>query len=129
MRKNKKIINIIGSTGSIGKNAFEIIKNNLDIFETNILLGFNNIEEIIRQAEILNPKIIFISKKHINNLLEPLGLTKIKIFPTEEFVNVLEYESDNFYSDITLLSVKGFDGLKLCLDIMPFSKKICISKK
>lgn len=128
--QKKKIINILGSTGSIGRSAFEILKNNIEKFEVQILLGFQNWELILLQSKILKPKMIFVSFQYIQKIIDGLFdfLPDVKIFATEDFRSVLNFEHLKI-SDITLLSVKGFVGLKFCLDIIPFSKRVCLANK
>ena len=59
----KKKIVILGSTGSIGKTTFSIIKKNKKEFEVVLLTTNKNINEIFKQARILKAKNILITSK------------------------------------------------------------------
>ena len=59
----KKKIAILGSTGSIGKTTFNIIKNNRNDFEIVLLTTNKNITTILKQAKLLKVKNILVSDK------------------------------------------------------------------
>jgi 1-deoxy-D-xylulose-5-phosphate reductoisomerase len=60
--KMKKIA-ILGSTGSIGTQALEVISTFKDIFEVEILTAYNNVQLLIEQAEIFQPNAVVIANK------------------------------------------------------------------
>ena len=67
----KKKIAILGSTGSIGKTTFNIIKKNKKDFEVVLLTTNKNIKEILKQAKTLNVNNIIIrSKEHFLKVLK-----------------------------------------------------------
>ena len=59
----KKKIAILGSTGSIGKTTFEILKKNQNMFEVQLLTTNKNINELIKQSKIFNVKNLIITDK------------------------------------------------------------------
>ena len=59
----KKKIVILGSTGSIGKTTFNIIKKNRSDFEIVLLTTNKNVTTILKQAKLLSVKNILISDK------------------------------------------------------------------
>ena len=59
----KKKIAILGSTGSIGKTTFDIIKKNKKNFEVVLLTSNKNVTEILKQIKIFNVKNLIISEK------------------------------------------------------------------
>ena len=59
----KKKIAILGSTGSIGKNTYNVIKNNKNDFEVILLTTNKNINTIYKQAKELKAKNILVSSK------------------------------------------------------------------
>ena len=76
----KKKIVILGSTGSIGKTTFDIIKNNRKDFEIVLLTTNKNTTTILKQAKLLKIKNILISdKSKYLNLKTRLKNNKIKI--------------------------------------------------
>ena len=76
----KKKIAILGSTGSIGKTTFNIIKNNRKNFEIVLLTTNKNTTVIVKQATLLNVKNIIISnKEQYIKLKKKLKNSKIKV--------------------------------------------------
>ena len=65
----KKKIAILGSTGSVGKTTFNILKKNFKDFKVELLTTNKNINEILKQAKILKVKnIVVTSKKHYEKI-------------------------------------------------------------
>ena len=65
-----KTISIFGSTGSIGKNSIEIIKNNLNDFSIISLVAKSNYKLLAKQAEMLKPKYVVIEEEQSYLLLK-----------------------------------------------------------
>ena len=61
----KKKIAILGSTGSIGKTTFNIVKKNRKEFEVVLLTTNKNISEIYKQVRILKTKNILVILNHV----------------------------------------------------------------
>ena len=77
----KKKIAILGSTGSIGKTTFDIIKKDKKNFDVILLSTNKNISEIIKQVKVFNVKNIIISdKKKYFFLKKKLKNKKINIY-------------------------------------------------
>ncbi len=77
----KKKIAILGSTGSIGKTTFNIIKNNRNDFEIVLLTTNKNITTILKQAKLLKVKNILVSDKLKYFVLKKkLRNNKIKVY-------------------------------------------------
>ncbi len=77
----KKKIGILGSTGSIGKNTVEIIKNNKEDFKVIFLSANKNVKILLAQTSVLKPEsvIIFDKKKYIKYRKKFL-IKNIKVF-------------------------------------------------
>ena len=75
----KKKIAILGSTGSIGKTLFEIIRKNKKEFDVILLTANKNYKQIFKQAKILNVKNLIITNKESFEELKKKKLGKIKI--------------------------------------------------
>ena len=122
----KKKIAILGSTGSIGKTTFNIIKNNRKDFDIVLLTTNNNYNEIISQAKEFNVQNLVINnKKYYFKLKTKLKNKKINIF------NNFESFKKKFKKkvDYTMCAISGLAGLKPTLDSIKFSKKIAIANK
>ena len=122
----KKKIAILGSTGSIGKTTFNIIKKNRKEFELVLLTTNKNIKEISKQARELHVKNILInSKTHYLKFKKNSKNKKVNIYNdfysfNKKFKNKIDY---------TMCAISGLAGLKPTLDLIRFSKKIAIANK
>jgi len=123
----KKRIAVIGSTGSIGTQALEVIKNNPDHFEVEVLTAGNNFDLLIKQAIDFKPNTVVIANdehyKTVFNRLDPLD---IKVYSGEDAIDqVLEMDS----IDQVLIAVVGFAGLKPTLAALEHKKRIALANK
>ena len=122
----KKKIAILGSTGSIGKTTFNIIKRNQKEFELVLLTTNKNIKEISKQARELKVKNILInSKTHYLKFIKNSKNKKVNIYNdfqsfSKKFKNKIDY---------TMCAISGLAGLKPTLDLIRLSKKIAIANK
>ena len=83
----QKRIAIFGSTGSIGKQALEVIEANTDKFSVEVLTAHTNDELLVQQALKFNPNIVVIGDdKKYNKVKDALSKKGIKVF-AGEFVN------------------------------------------
>ena len=70
----KKQLAILGSTGSIGTQALEIVSENPDLFEIYALTANNNVDLLIEQARRFEPEAVIIAnEKHYKKLTEALA--------------------------------------------------------
>ena len=122
----KKKIAILGSTGSIGKTTFEILKKNKNLFEVQLLTTNKNINELIKQSKIFNVKnLIITDKKQFLVAKKKLQNKKINIFNNFNCFNQIFKKK----IDYTMSSISGLDGLEPTLNIIKFTKKIAIANK
>ena len=122
----KKTIAILGSTGSIGKTTFNIIKNNKKDFDVLLLSTNKNIEEILKQAKDLNVKnIIISSKKHYLKVLNIKKYKKLKIY--NDFNSLHKILKKKL--DYCMCAITGLAGLRPTLSCIKRSKKIAIANK
>ena len=122
----KKKIAILGSTGSIGKTTFNIIKKNKKDFEVVLLTTNKNIKEILKQAKKLNVNNIIIrSKKHYLKVLKNKKYKKLKIYNDFYAVNKILKKK----VDYCMCAITGLPGLEPTLSFIKHSKKIAIANK
>ncbi len=123
----KKKIAILGSTGSIGKSLFNILKKDKTNFEIPLLSAHSNYKELLKQTKIFNVKnIIVIDEIAFIKITKILKNKKINIYNNFESINKIFKKKD---IDYVMNSVSGFSGLKPTLDIIKFCKKIAIANK
>ena len=122
MNSNKRKISIIGSTGSIGRQALEVIEKLQDKFEIIALTGGANVELLREQALKFNPKYVCVG----NSKGEKLDIAGIKTLYGQEG---LEEICSNKENDIILVSVSGKVGLRPTLIAIDNGIDIALANK
>jgi 1-deoxy-D-xylulose-5-phosphate reductoisomerase len=122
-----KRIGIFGSTGSIGRQALEVIDANKDKFSVEILTAQSNEELLIKQALHFNPDIVVIGdEKKYPKVKEALSSKLIKVFTGEKALEDVA-GMDNY--DVMLAAIVGFAGLKPTLKAIENGKAIALANK
>ncbi len=123
----KKKIAILGSTGSIGSQALEVIRSNPDHFDIEVLSAQNSYNKLISQAQEFMPNAVVIGNKdHYRHVKGELDKINIKVFAGEDAIaQVVEFEN----IDIVLTAMVGFAGLKPTLKALESGKKIALANK
>ena len=123
----KKHIAILGSTGSIGTQALEVIDHHPSLFEVEVLTANNNSELLIKQAIKYRPNCVVIAnEKKYNEVSEALLNFNIKVFAGE---NSLEEVVEMEGIDVVLTSLVGYSGLKPTIAAIKKSKTIALANK
>lgn len=123
----KKRIAILGSTGSIGTQALEVIENNPEAFEAKILTAQNNADLLIRQAIQHVPDIVVIGNPEKYSFVkEKLAGLPISVSAgLDEIINLSAYEE----VDIVLTALVGYAGLLPTLNAIKAGKDIALANK
>ena len=123
----KTRVAILGSTGSIGTQALEVICSHKNLFEVEVLTANNNSSLLIEQAKKFKPNAVVIvnEKKYpeVNSALKNHG---IKVFSGEDSLEQI-VSSDNI--DIVLTALVGYSGLKPTISAIKSGKKIALANK
>ena len=123
----KKNIVILGSTGSIGTETFNLIKNDKKRFAVKLLSTNRNIKKIYYQAKLLNVKKIIISDiNSFNKAKKIYKNSKIKFYNSFSVIDQLFKKKDIYYS---MVSIVGLDGLEPTLKLIKYSKNIALINK
>lgn len=122
MNSNKRKISIIGSTGSIGRQALEVIEKLQDKFEIIALTGGANVELLRDQALKFKPKYVCVG----NSKGEKLDIAGVKTLYGQEG---LEEICSNKENDIILVSVSGKVGLRPTLTAIDNGIDIALANK
>lgn len=127
MKENKKRIAILGSTGSIGTQALNVVRRHRDRFVVEVLCAGSNADLLIKQALEFNPNAVVIADKTKYPLVkEALGLSDVKVFAgAEAIVDLMEMES----VDIVLAAIVGFAGLRPTLRAIECGKPVALANK
>lgn len=123
----KKNIAILGSTGSIGTQALEVIEANPSLFEVYALTAGNNVDLLISQARRFLPEMAVIASEQLYpRLKEALADLPVKVFAGDEAIaQVAEMEA----VDIVLTAMVGYAGLKPTIHAAKAGKRIALANK
>ncbi len=122
-----KNIAILGSTGSIGTQALDVVRANKDKFKVEVLTAFSNIELLAAQAVEFDVNTVVIQEESKYEALKSLlSNTDIKVFCGEEaLADVVTYES----VEIVLTALVGYAGLKPTISAIKAKKNIALANK
>lgn len=125
--QTKKSIAILGSTGSIGTQALEVIAANLEKFEVEVLTAQNNADLLIEQAKKFKPNAVVIgNEKHYAKVKEVLLPLDIKVFVGENsLLSVVQMDT----IDLVLTALVGYAGLKPTIKAIEAGKNIALANK
>jgi len=127
METKKTKIAILGSTGSIGVQALDVVSKHPLLFEISVLTANLNSALLIDQAKIFKPNTVVICNKEkyneVNDALSNLG---IKVFSGEKSLEeVVCFES----IDVVLTALVGYSGLKPTIKAIKAGKNIALANK
>jgi 1-deoxy-D-xylulose-5-phosphate reductoisomerase len=121
-----KRIAILGSTGSIGKQALEIVQANPDRLQVEVLTAQHNADLLIEQAIAFEPNAVVIGEEKYKYVKEALTKHDIKVFTgADSLCQVVQMES----VDMVLASIVGFAGLRSTLAAIEAGKPIALANK
>jgi len=125
MQTNK--IALLGSTGSIGVQALEVIAAHPDRFSVAVLTANNNADLLIAQAKQYMPDTVVIGNKtHYKKVFDALNPLDIKVYSGEESIEqIVELP----LCDTVLVALVGFSGVKPTLNAIRHGKKIALANK
>lgn len=124
----KKQIAILGSTGSIGTQALEVIAEHSDLYEVYCLTANNRVEELAAQAIQYKPAAVVIANEaHYERLCSLLaGEPDIKVYAgTQAIDEIVEAQP----IDMVLTAMVGFAGLSPTIHAIKARKTICLANK
>ena len=124
---SKKHIALLGSTGSIGRQALEVIRAHPDHFQVEVLSAQNNADLLIEQAVAFTPNaVVIINENHYPKVKEALVPRGIKVFAGESaLASVVQMDT----IDLVVTAVVGYAGLKPTLKAIEAGKTIALANK
>lgn len=122
-----KRLAILGSTGSIGTQALDVVRQQPELFSIEVLTAYNNSQLLIEQALEFRPNVVVIGAEPLfQKVASALDPYDIKVYSGEEsLVQVLETES----IDMVVMALVGFAGLKPTLKAIESGKPLAIANK
>lgn len=124
---NKKNIAILGSTGSIGTQALEVIAAHPDQFAVEVLTAQNNCDLLIQQALAFKPNAVVIGhEEHYDKVFKALDKHDIKVYAGENALAAV-VEMDTI--DLVLTALVGYSGLRPTIRAIEAGKNIALANK
>lgn len=124
---HKRSLAILGSTGSIGTQALDVVRANPEAFAVEVLSAQNNADLLIQQAAEFRPNVVVIGNEDrydaVVGALDPLG---IKVYAGNgALASVVQMDS----VDLVLTSMVGYAGLLPTLKAIEAGKPIALANK
>lgn len=127
MEKSKKQIAILGSTGSIGTQALQVIEEHADLYEAYVLTANNKVEELAAQARKFHPAAVVIAnEERYDDLCRLLDDEPVKVYAGTEALCQIVQEAP---IDIVLTAMVGFSGLRPTISAIKARKTIALANK
>lgn len=124
---NKKRVAVLGSTGSIGVQALDVIAAQADKLELEVIAANNNADLLIEQALQFKPNaVVIVNEVHYAKVKEALASTDTKVFAGEKSLcDIVSWDS----IDVVLTSMVGYAGLKPTIAAIQAGKNIALANK
>src|SRR5690554_1020190 len=127
MEVKKRNIAILGSTGSIGTQALEVISAYPDRFEAYALVANNSVDLLIEQARLFMPEVVVIANESkYEELKAALSDLPIKVWCGSSAIGEV-VQDENI--DMVLTAMVGFSGLKPTIEAIKAGKAIALANK
>ena len=120
-------IALLGSTGSIGTQALDIISKYPERFVVEVLIAGNNLDLLVQQANKYQPdSVVIANPDHYLQLKEYLKHTNIKVYAGNEAIEQVVSSST---VDIVIASIVGYSGVRPTIAAIKAGKKIALANK
>lgn len=126
--ETKKQIAILGSTGSIGTQALQVIEEHSDLYEVYCLTANNRVKELAEQARRFRPAAVVIANEARYDELQAMlsDMPEVKVYAGARAIDeIVEAEP----IDMVLTAMVGFAGLSPTIHAIKAKKKICLANK
>lgn len=122
-----KHIAILGSTGSIGTQALDVVRNHPDQFEATVLTAGSNADLLIRQAiEFVPNAVVIANEAQYETVREALAHLPIKVYAGDDAIcQVVQMDS----VDLVLTAIVGFAGLRSTVAAIQAGKTLALANK
>ncbi len=121
-----KTISIFGSTGSIGLSTLEVIRSNPDKFKVEVLVAYNNVKELVRQAKEFNPKYVcIVNRDKYQELKDNLSHTSIELVTSLESMKKL----CAIKVDIVMMAIVGAAAIEPTIKAIQAGNNIALANK
>ena len=127
MNSLRKHLAILGSTGSIGTQALDVVAEHPNLFEIEVLTAQNNADLLIEQALQFKPNVVVIANENLyDRVFAALNPHDIKVYAGHKAIaDVVQMDA----IDIVLTSMVGYSGLIPTLKAIEAGKHIALANK
>ena len=124
---NKRQIALLGSTGSIGTQALDVVRDNTDRFEIYALVARQNVDLLAQQAREFRPEVVVIAdEQYYAPLKEALADLPMKVWAgTDAIADVVQMAP----VDVVLTAMVGYAGLRPTLAALEAGKAVALANK
>ena len=124
---NKRQIALLGSTGSIGTQALDVVRDNADRFEVYALVARQNVDLLAQQAREFRPEVVVIAdEQHYAPLKEALADLPMKVWAgADAIADVVQMAP----IDVVLTAMVGYAGLRPTLAALEAGKAVALANK
>lgn len=127
MNDQKRKIAVLGSTGSIGTQALDVVSRHPDRFEAYALVANNQADRLLEQARRFKPEVVVIANESkYAGLKEALSDLPVKVWAGAEAIEQVVQDSE---IDIVLTAMVGFSGLRPTISAIKARKTIALANK
>lgn len=126
-KSQKRKIAILGSTGSIGTQALEVIAAHSDKFQVEVLTAQNNYQLLINQAKEFKPNaVVIVNEDYYELVFDALNPLDIKVYAGANSLNAVVQMDD---VDLVLTALVGYAGLTPTIKAIESGKSIALANK
>ena len=124
---NKRQIALLGSTGSIGTQALDVVRDNTDRFEIYALVARQNVDLLAQQAREFRPEVVVIAdEQYYAPLKEALADLPMKVWAgADAIADVVQMAP----VDVVLTAMVGYAGLRPTLAALEAGKAVALANK
>lgn len=127
MNDQKRKIAVLGSTGSIGTQALDVISRHPDRFEAYALVANNQVDRLLEQVRRFKPEVVVIANESkYAGLKEALSDLPVKVWAGAEAIEQVVQDTE---IDTVLTAMVGFSGLKPTISAIKAQKTIALANK
>ncbi|MDO5665436.1 MAG: 1-deoxy-D-xylulose-5-phosphate reductoisomerase [Bacteroidia bacterium] len=127
MNHQKRKIAVLGSTGSIGTQALDVISQHPERFEAYALVANNQVDKLIEQVRQFKPEVVVIANEAKYVVLkDALADLPVKVWAGAEAIEQVVQDSE---IDMVLTAMVGFSGLKPTISAIKARKTIALANK
>jgi len=120
-------IALLGSTGSIGTQALDIISRYPEKFQVEVLVAGNNIDLLVEQAHMYQPdSVVIANPDYYLQLKDSLQSTNIKVYAGNEAIEQVVASSS---VDVVIAAIVGYSGVRPTIAAIKAGKKVALANK